>query len=143
MREVRTTGRWIAVLAFLLAGVGGGGGVVLCFGAAGHVAVEAALNRSCSDFLDVPSRADSRFSPEKVSASTPYCCAPCVDLPTSMDFLAQRLLRTQDSQKQVPSPASFVSFAFAELGIADQPLLLCSPPVNITLLSLRTVVLLI
>lgn len=137
---------WIALLAFFLGGVGYGGGLALCFGADGHVAVEAAPSGSCDDSSGVLSQAVSRFSPEKLSALAAYCCNPCVDLPVSEDAPDQQCIPPQaPQQKKTPNSAKFAgaSSAFSEFDATDPRPVFPPPATDAPTASFRTAVLLI
>ena len=145
VRRVYTKEVWIVLLAFLLGGVGCGGGLALCLGADGHVAVEAAASGSCDDSSGLFSQAVSQFSPEKISALTMYCCSPCVDLPVSDDASDQRCVPAQNPQKKIPNSANLIcaSSTFAEFEATDFGPVFPSPATDTTGASRRTVVLLI
>lgn len=80
MRRFRKTPvvAWAVVLAVLLPGLDGLGESVLCFGADGHVAVEAAVSPGACSAASVFGDTSS-YNPERELSRGDHC-GPCVDV---------------------------------------------------------------
>jgi len=72
---------WAVFLAVFLPGVGGFGETVLCIGADGHVAVEAAVSPGACFSASVQGD-NSANDPERERSRTEDRCSPCVDVPS-------------------------------------------------------------
>jgi hypothetical protein len=71
---------WAVFLAVFLPGVGGLGESVLCFGADGHVAVEAAVSPGACFSAPVSGDASAKYPERELSREGDHC-GPCVDFP--------------------------------------------------------------
>ena len=146
MQRVRITTIWIALSTYLPLGLGGMEQAVLCFGADGHVTVEAALNGRCSDFLEVSSQTAHQSTLITSRASTMDHCGTCIDIPILISSLNEHFapIRNNSSQKQIKVLADFACAVpkFTKILTEDFPHF---PPsaVNLTLISLSAVNLLI
>ncbi len=141
--RVGSPGPWMALFA-LLAG-GAGGGMVICFGSDGHVAVEAAKSGTCGESRCSSSPQDTRFSPDGLSVSTSCCCGACIDLPVSARTLDRRFVPAQDQHKRIRHPADLPRSVVEPSGFRLAKFRSTSPSLSgdAAILSLRNVILLI
>lgn len=141
MKKALTT----VIFAFYLVLVAGSGNAsVLCFGNDGHVAIELDRGGACAD-----SGHESSDSQDcELLASEPHChCGPCVDIPLSFELVESRHVTIESLSLQtetlLPIPVEANSPSILEQAtVVTLPI---PPPISIspTLLSLRTIVLLI
>jgi hypothetical protein len=72
----------------------GAHGLVLCFGADGHVAFEIAHEGHCEDAHQEHGH-DEQAGPRLLTGSDPECCPPCTDVPLSSDQMSQAVLKVK------------------------------------------------
>ena len=135
----------IFICAFYLVLVAGSGSAsVLCFGNDGHVAIELDRDGACDD----SGHESSNSQDCELLESEPHChCGPCVDIPLSYELVESRPVTIESLSFQtetllsIPLEANAPSF----LELATVVTLPIPPPISIslTLLSLRTIVLLV
>jgi hypothetical protein len=68
-------------LAYLLAATGGAAGVVACIGADGHVAIEYAINGTCTSFGCEKTERPSTSSAIRPTVPSNSHCGSCIDIP--------------------------------------------------------------
>ena len=134
----------ILCMIYLAVIAGTGSASVLCVGDDGHVAIESANDGSCVDSfygIDVAENCE-------LSSADPHChCGPCIDIPLNFELVESRPSNleslTPNTETLAHVPVEAVSEAFLEM--ATVTTLPIPPPLDFspTLLSLRTVVLLI
>lgn len=119
-----------------------GSGMLLCYGADGHVELEISQGGSCGPFILV---SDSEFFGSKIGPNQDHC-GSCYDVPYVVNGVVVALPRRAQQSFHIDSPdcAFTVGLPF-ESADANLPRALVATPstVSFSLLSLRTVVLLI
>jgi hypothetical protein len=134
-------------LAVFLPGVGGPGDSVVCFGADGHVAVEAAVSPgSChSASLGRDAAVDN---PEREFSRGGCHCGPCVDVaslsgPWATTTFSSHLFERTDAPAMSASPTCLQDNEIPASAGEELPVLLPYPPGCLPFAFLRTTVLLI
>ena len=135
---------YLALVAYLVAGVINLNEVVLCVGDDGHVAVErATISGSCKNAA-VPSALALTSGDADVPSSCH--CGPCVDVAlATIDAVSTRVLSLQDATPQIQLVALHLpSFLLPiEPPATKRPAALVAPSAVSALTSLRSVILLI
>ncbi|MFH0814126.1 MAG: hypothetical protein V2A69_15000, partial [Pseudomonadota bacterium] len=119
---------------------------VLCFRADGQVVVEAALNGYRCQFSNTTSQTIFHSLSKRVPLSAKDHCDPCVDIPLSTISLTQHFSASRYSafKHYLVASACFSGAASPFASIEIEGLLFLPPPeANLTLASLRSVILLI
>ncbi len=135
----------IWLLLYIIIGQGPLPDLVMCFGANGHIAVEASQNGRCGRSARSPLQEYNELSSPKAPFPKDHC-GPCVDISFSTGSLYEEVVLAQNMASQTEAPA-FAASPFslpASVEIATEGLLPLPPPASaFALASLRTVVLLI
>ena len=93
VRPLQIRLRWLCFAAYLLTGLFGGRGLVLCLGPGGHVALEAQTAVDCGGCVESAPLPGPNAS-QRVVDESPAC--PCDDVALSTDELVAR--RSEDSR---------------------------------------------
>ena len=149
MKQLNMTAVCVLVLVYLLVGMGGMAGRVMCLGADGHVGTKTAGDISCDESSEDPTLPNSRpsqASTEDSFSSDEDHCGPCVDVPIPSNGSLHKSVSSQRASKHVQRNGCATSThklpEFCE-STAGGPFSARSPETNSTLHSIRTVVLLI
>jgi hypothetical protein len=134
---------WLVLLPYLMAGMGiATGPTVICYGEDGHVRIESTLNMCCEGPSGTLSQSTSSLYANLDTFQTDDTCGNCVDIPVLANATIAHLTS--------PPKSPLLIAALPEVGILisnkgevnENPFVELEPPVNTTLSSLRTVVLL-
>lgn len=143
----RTNPALVGVLIFFLIGQGSLSGFVLCLGADGHVAVEAAHEKRCGSPSNVTPREPTPNLSMFEAPKTFDHCGPCLDFPVLVDGSTQQYIApTQNTRSQIKTPiiSALSSFRSVLVSTTPEDLQPLTPSlINPTLTLLRTVTLLI
>ena len=153
----RTTPALVGLFIFSLIGQGLLSGFVLCLGADGHVAVEAAHEKRCGFPSNVTKQVERSYIPRSGETShspsmfevpkTFDHCGPCFDFPILIGGFDQRYIApTQNTKTQIKTPiiSALSSFRSVLVSTTPEDLQPLTPSlINPTLTLLRTVTLLI
>ena len=103
---------WIT-LAVTASGVSG---IVLCFGADGHVSFEISHQGRCQDADDAPGHGRHVVA-QMLASSDADGCGPCVDVPLSSDTMSQPMTKVRQSSSSTDEMAGVFSAASFDTGI--------------------------
>ena len=102
MKRLSVSVIWLLFVAYFTLLMGGAHGAVLCFGENGHLAIEAAQNGGCGQFLSRFSPAPSPSHETLIPGPAEQHCGPCLDfvLSTMQTYRMTAPLKLQTSPKQ-------------------------------------------
>ena len=147
--RLRTYVAWVSLLSYLLVILGGVGNIILCLKADGRSAIEIMQGDSC-DVLPVANKSTVfPFTDNNFLFANNDQCRPCTDILLVSSKLGSQYIipsSRQDKSQSIQS-SKFLSFSYPKPvinqiksgGVFSTP----QPPVNPTLASLCTIVLLI
>jgi len=135
------------LLAFFIISYGPLNGLALCFGADGHVEVETAHNGQCGPLSqESPQHSGPTLLSGSSVGSSDNHCGPCIDIPISITSADEELNPAFGTFHQLKAPLDAkVSFdrELFDLGSAGNADTSYRHVINSTLLSIRTIVLII